>query len=139
MSEIEWNSPNKPLECFDRAADKIRKDGHLTPKKHSERLEFLSRQHTDFKTLGGMKAILQAVTWRVKIEEINPMKCNIYVRKKRIPDVRRLAKEFGIAGFKYDVKEIGWLECWFKRFQATEKGYITTKGNVTDFKLPRSY
>ena len=86
-------------------------------KKMNEKLEFLSRQHIDFKTLGGMKEILQAVTWRVKIEIISPLEANIYVRKKRIPNVRRLAKELGIAGFKYEVKEIGWFECWFKRFK----------------------
>ena len=88
-------------------------------KKMNEKLEFLSRQHIDFKTLEGMKQLIQAVTWRVKIEEgIN--QATIYVRKKKIPDVRRLAKELGIAGFKYEVKEIGWFECWFKRFQVVD-------------------
>ena len=89
-----------------------------------KKLEFLSRQHIDFKTVEGMKQLLQAVTWRAKVEE-SLVKVIIYVRKKRIPDVRRLAKEFGIDGVKYEVKEIRWFECWFKRFQVVEKKEIS--------------
>lgn len=112
----DWNQPYSEVKDWEKLSDKMVELGYLPPKEHSEKIEFLSRQHIDFKTLGGMKEILQAVTWRIKVEEgIN--QATIYVRKKRIPDVRRLAKELGIAGFKYDVKEIGWFECWFKRFK----------------------
>lgn len=85
----------------------------------NQKTEFLSRQHMDFKTLEGMKQILQSVTWRVKVEERSG-KVAIYVRKKKIPEVRRLANEFGIANIKYDVKEISWFECWFKRFKIVD-------------------
>jgi len=80
-------------------------------KEMNEKLEFLSRQHVDFKTIEGMKQLIQAVTWRVKIE-ISSGKSVIHVRKKKIPDARVLVDEFGIAGTEYDVKEIGWFECW---------------------------
>lgn len=92
---------------------------NLPPIEYSEKIEFLSRQHIDFKTLEGMKQLIQAVTWRAKVEE-SLMKAIIYVRKKRIPEVRRLAKEFGLATINYKVKEIGWFECWFKRFQVVD-------------------
>jgi len=88
----------------------------------NEKLEFLSRQHVDFKTIEGMKQLIQAVTWRAKIEEIGILgkEYAIYVRKKKIPEVRRLAKDFGISGIKYHVWELGWKECWFKRFRYFE-------------------
>lgn len=90
-------------------------------KKMNEKIEFLSRQHIDFRTTEGIKQLIQAVTWRVKVEIADYLHMNIYVRKKRIPEVRRLAKEFGLSTINYDVKEIGWFECWFKRFQVVEK------------------
>ncbi len=89
----------------------------------SEKIEFLSRQHIDFKTLGGMKQLLQAVTWRAKVEE-SLGKIIIYVRKKKIPDVRRIAKEFGVTNVQYEVKKIRWFECWLKRFKIVRKPTI---------------
>ncbi len=88
----------------------------------NEKLEYLSRQHVDFRTTEGMRKILQTVTWRVKIEVIHILytKITIYVRKKKMPIARRFAKKFGIMGREYIVKEIGWFECWFKRFRVVE-------------------
>lgn len=115
--KIKWESGDcVSLEDYEKVADKMVELGHLPPKEHSERIEFLSRQHIDFKTPEGMKKLLQAVTWRVKIEKIEKT-ILIHVRKKKIPEVRRLAKEFGVPSLKYEVHEIKWNECWFKRFQ----------------------
>lgn len=102
-----------------KMSDEMIRLGHFPPREHSEKIEFLSRQHVDFKTTEGIKKLIQAVTWRAKVE-IGINYASIYVRKKRIPDVRRLADEFGISGSKYEVKEIGWFKCWFKRFQIVE-------------------
>ncbi len=146
-----WESSSKnPVENFMKTVNKIRNDGYLHPKELSEKTEFLSRQHMDFKTLEGMKQILQSVTWRVKVEE-KPVKVTIYVRKKKIPEARRLAKEFGNTSVKYDVKEIGWFECWFKRFKVVEEriqgvklnkwcafGYsFTSKNKIIHFDLAK--
>ena len=103
----DWNQPYSEAEDWEKLSDKMVELGHLPPKEYSEKIEFLSRQHVDFKTIEGMKQLIQAVTWRAKIETwLNQV--TIYVRKKKIPEIRRLAKEFGIATVLYDVKEIKW-------------------------------
>lgn len=131
MNKKIWNKKQDSLlECFNRGADIIKEAGKpSSPKEHSERTEFLSRQHVDFKTTEGIKQLLQTVTWRVKIEIVNFNHMNIYVRKKKIPVVRRLAKEFGLVTIHYKVKEIGWFECWFKRFQYFENQIQGVKMN----------
>lgn len=135
MSEDKWNkNQDSPLQCLKRCADRIKEAGKPDQlKEHSEKTEFLSRQHVDFKTIEGMKQLLQAVTWRVKIEQISPLACNIYVRKKMIPEVRRMVKEFGISGIHYEAKEIGWFECWFKRFQISKLDSQTKIGECVFF------
>lgn len=121
MSEDKWNkNQDSLLECFNRGSDRIKEAGKPSPpKEHSEKIEFLSRQHIDFRTTEGMKQLIQAVTWRVKIiagiDQIY-----IFVRKKKIPEIRRLAKKFGLATVHYEIKELRWHECWFKRFKHIE-------------------
>ncbi len=121
----QWDDPynkEQDTKIFNEKMLKMYKNmvklGHFPPREHSEETEFLSRQHVDFKTAEGMKQLIQSITWRVKIEE-KAGKVTICVRKKKIPEIRRIVKEFGISGYKYEVKEIGWFECWFKRYQTS--------------------
>ncbi len=127
----DWNQPYSEIPDWEKLSDKMVELGHLPPREHSEKTEYLSRQHVDFKTPEGMKKLIQSVTRRAKVDNISVLgSVNIYVSKNDVPAIRRLVHEFGISDTRYDVKELKWNECWFKRYQVVDQICESREGIV---------